>query len=327
LNNPLVYTDTDGEWINFVIGGIIGGFSGWQIGEAAGAKGWDMFGYIIGGVAIGAASSGASVGVSAIGGGAIVAGAAGGAVAGAGFSGLATNWNGDAMLRGGLIGGLSGGVCGGVGAAIGGVGGSFAGGAASNLTGQLLSNDFSFQDINWTSVGVSGATSLGMYQVGGAINYQKYKNSGVTFDGKTLSYRQFMGMSADFQRSKFWGREFGGVLKENGGYVHRYKTHPLLNPEGQTRLHWDVVNFPADTWATSHSHWAEPGTAFGNEIAVRYHSPLDIEFDNGTYGFSSFVVNRYDASFNSIVGPGSTMSIYSNDYFMRYPFYLYQYGY
>ena len=47
-----------GEWVQFVVGAALGGFSGYQIGKANGATGWGMVGYIAGGALIGAASGG-----------------------------------------------------------------------------------------------------------------------------------------------------------------------------------------------------------------------------------------------------------------------------
>ncbi len=77
------YTDPDGRLVNFIIGALVGGFSGWQIGKAHGAKGLDMFGYIIGGASVGTITSGVAVGVSAISGSAIAASVAAGAIGGA----------------------------------------------------------------------------------------------------------------------------------------------------------------------------------------------------------------------------------------------------
>ncbi|KAA0990471.1 FG-GAP-like repeat-containing protein [Dyadobacter aurulentus] len=126
MNNPLVYTDPDGNFWNFVIGAAIGGFSGWQIGKDRGAKGWGMVGYIIGGAAIGAATAGigdavvgafgsaattssaASMGVYA------AAGAAAGAFSGGSFAALGGGSWGE-IGRGALFGGLGGGALGAVG--------------------------------------------------------------------------------------------------------------------------------------------------------------------------------------------------------------------
>jgi hypothetical protein len=310
FNNPLIYTDPDGEWINFVIGGIIGGFSGWQIGEAAGAKGWDMFGYIIGGVAIGAASSGTAAGVSAIGGGAIVAGAAGGAVAGAGFSGLATNWNGNAMLRGGLIGGLSGGVGGGVGAAIGGGGGAFAGGAVGSGMNTAL-NGGNLEDVGMSAL-TGGGLSLGVYYGSSYLNYEFA--GGNKFGDVDVSFRQYLAMQADFQRSRFWGKEYGGYLMNNGS-VQR------VGAGASSQI--DLGAAPNGAIAEYHTHWDAPGqiryvnskgnystpeqTYVGDKLAVirtsRYHGSWDLN----TGGMRSIVLNRYDASYYS--GYGSSYSV------------------
>jgi len=117
LNNPLKYTDPDGEWINLVIGAAIGGAVGYISGRAAGLRGWDLTYYTIASAGIGAISGGIGGAVSSsisIGGSAIVSGAVSGAaggaaagfVAGAGTAALdntvlGTNYN---ILTKGLIG-------------------------------------------------------------------------------------------------------------------------------------------------------------------------------------------------------------------------------
>ena len=311
MNNPLKYTDSDGEWVNFAIGAVFGAISGYQIGMANNASGWGMVGYIFGGAAIGAASSGAAAGVSAIG---------GGVTAGAGFSGMASNWNGDAMLKGALTGGISGGAGGLVGAAFGGGSGAFLGGAVGSGLNTKL-NGGSNEDV-FKSAGIGGVTGLGLYHLTSGINYAKYRNSGETFDGKQLSYRQFNGMSADFQRSRFWKAEFGGVLTDNGGYVHRYKEHPLFNPDGQTNLNWDVEHFPDNAWATSHSHHGKAGSPAPNGgTYINSHSPQDNYFLTEGFGkyYSSFVVNRNNGYFYST---STKFENSFNGYFLRKSFFL-----
>ncbi len=61
FNNPLVYTDPDGENpIGFIIGGIVGGFGGYATGQAMGASGWKLAGY----TAVGAIAGAATFGIS-----------------------------------------------------------------------------------------------------------------------------------------------------------------------------------------------------------------------------------------------------------------------
>ena len=144
LNNPLKYTDPDGEIffttamiIGISVAAVVGGVSGGLIGASHGATGWDMFGYIAGGALIG--------GLSALTGGAVAyglapalaaagyggfsagfatgffAGAAGGFVNGFGMGLLSTgsanralDMAGHSMLIGGVCGGLIGGIVQGV---------------------------------------------------------------------------------------------------------------------------------------------------------------------------------------------------------------------
>ncbi len=58
LNNPLKYTDPDGEWVHLVVGGIIGGIQGYKIGQAAGLDGWDLAGITLAGAGVGALTGG-----------------------------------------------------------------------------------------------------------------------------------------------------------------------------------------------------------------------------------------------------------------------------
>lgn len=68
--NPTMYIDKDGRffWVPFIIGAAIGGFTGHKIGEARGATGWGMFGYIFGGAVIGGFSGALGAQVAAGGG-------------------------------------------------------------------------------------------------------------------------------------------------------------------------------------------------------------------------------------------------------------------
>ncbi|MBX7152053.1 hypothetical protein K1X84_10460 [bacterium] len=69
-NNPVIMVDEDGNFafIPILIGAAIGGYSGFQIGKASHAKGWEMFGYIAGGALIGGFSGHIGAEIAASGG-------------------------------------------------------------------------------------------------------------------------------------------------------------------------------------------------------------------------------------------------------------------
>lgn len=59
LNNPIIYNDPTGEFVDpvtlgIIIGAICGAYQGYQIGQANGASGWESVGYTLGGAIIGA---------------------------------------------------------------------------------------------------------------------------------------------------------------------------------------------------------------------------------------------------------------------------------
>jgi len=90
-NNPLMYTDPNGEFLQVLVpiltAAVLGGLQGYMMGDAKGAKGWSMAGYIFGGAAISGASAAAGMGVGIAVGGALatagVKGILGGAITGA----------------------------------------------------------------------------------------------------------------------------------------------------------------------------------------------------------------------------------------------------
>lgn len=112
LNNPLKYTDPDGNfiWAPIIVGAIIGAFTGAVSADIAGKNVWGGFfkGALLGGAG-GFASIYAPIG--------ILPGAAYGAASGAAIgalSGLLSGGNvGKSALYGGVLGGLSGGISGG----------------------------------------------------------------------------------------------------------------------------------------------------------------------------------------------------------------------
>jgi RHS repeat-associated protein len=225
-NNPLMYTDPDGEFIQYIFGAIMGGISGWQIGKAAGAKGWAMFGYIMGGAGIGAITAGigtaitTTVGTSLTAAGASCAGWVGamagstvsGAISGAAFTRLAGGNPLDGMWKGALS-GLAGGLTSSV---IGGGAGAFAGGFTSSATGAIL-NGAKGGDILKSEL-IGGALSWGSYEIQMRLSYRQYNRSAKKPFGNDvdLKYSGFRKISVASQRSFAWGVEAGGWILNDG---------------------------------------------------------------------------------------------------------------
>jgi hypothetical protein len=150
-NNPMKYTDPDGEFVWMVpvlVGAIIGGYSGYKIGKAKGAEGWNMAGYVFGGAVIGGVAGytgfavGAKVAAATLAGGStamgssIAAGLMGcmvsGGINGAGFTALSEGSATDIivnMIQGAVAGGFAG----------------AAGGAAFQGMNSLLNKTFTHQ--------------------------------------------------------------------------------------------------------------------------------------------------------------------------------------
>jgi len=301
LNNPLKYTDPSGEnWWNWLTAGIVGGvlnvINNWDNIDGDFIK---FNQYAFAGCLAGSTASFLSEqGISAP----LVSTAAGwilnecnAYIGGGNFKECTTA---------GAQGAASGFVGGSIGGSIGGGWGSLAGGAASNLTGQLLSNGGNFNDINWTSVGLSGASSFGLYQ---GMSYASWQwGGGNNLGGKDISYRQYCAMNADYQRSRFWQKENGGYLMTDGS-VSRvpYADEHYLGVE--------FKNPPSGAWASYHTHWANPGTTYqvtlpnydratnldillGNSVsgvASQYHDAQDLTISGNTY-----IINRFDGSFH-----------------------------
>ena len=249
LNNPLRYTDPSGEWIQYVVGALIGGINGYCIGKAAGLEGWEMAGAIIGGAAVGALSCGVGTWVSSAS-SAALGGLCGGAISGAGnglIYGLANNsesigsdvvnglWKGGVC---GIVGGFVGGGCG-----IYGGYGAFLGGAASNLTSQLINHDYSSDQklkINWISVLMGGVTSYGIYHVqafagyiAGGFYHKAYNNS----KSPILTYVEYCKLLRITQKSMRVGKE--------GKFIARNARKPYCNIDGADQVATSLIEYQA----------------------------------------------------------------------------------
>ena len=216
LNNPLVYTDPDGEFIQYIIGAVIGGFSSYMMADNLGYKGWDKFWYTLGGAAIGAATAGIGTAVS-FSAGVVAGGVVGGAVGGAGFGTMgsyAAGLRGDDLLIAGFSGMWQGAVTGLVGSfvggAIGGGWGALAGSATAGALGTWMSGG-SGEDI-FKAAALGGVMGLGVYHASLAYSYHLsgFKSTG-------LNYNQYAKMIATTQRSIFWNREGKFIPNSRGG--------------------------------------------------------------------------------------------------------------
>ena len=283
-NNPLVFNDPDGEWINFVIGAVVGGFSGYRIGKAKGASGWSLFFYTLGGAAIGTASAGIGSSVAATVGssltvsygglaGAAIGGATAGAASGVGFATLSGGNIGKAAWAGALS-GLAGGA---VGAYIGGGAGAFAGGATGSATGAALNGE-DLQSIGVSAL-IGGGVALGSYQLQLAANYRRYANS-----GGTMSKKQFNAVSVASQRSFARGQEFGGWLLDDGSVE--------MFPRGN-RTEIEPQSKPAGAFSSFHTHPNAGGSW------REFHSNADIGFDNYSSKLPSLVIGRQNVYYHS----------------------------
>jgi hypothetical protein len=218
VNNPLSYVDESGEFffIPIIIGALIGAYSGYKIGEAHGATGWKMFGYVLGGATIGGVSGYLGGQVAAVLGNSInsaaggliatgIGGATSGAISGSGFAAM----SGGNIFEGFWKGAVTGFVGGSVGSYIGGGIGAFVGGAVGGAVGTALYGGDS--DAIFKSALIGGVVSWGSYKVSQSYGYKNYKK-----DGGDLTFKQYRKISVTAQRSFSRGKEKGGWLLDNG---------------------------------------------------------------------------------------------------------------
>lgn len=309
LNNPLQYVDPNGEfaWIPIVVGAAIGMVQGAIMASQNANSAGEWVGYILGGGAIGALSGFAGSAVASMGTGIGLASMTSGAISGAGFAGLSSVGK-DAgqiaasVMYGAVCGAASGLVGGWTAAAIGGTAGAFVGGAVSGALGSWMHGGKGL-NILYSSI-AGGIGSAGTYQMSSFLGWI---TEGHTRLGFNVSYRQYLTMQADYQRSMFWRKEYGGYLLGDGGV----KRAPF---SGRGKHNVDFGSFPNNAIAEYHIHWQKPGIVyayrdeFGNigsywdfpkgtvvteQVTTRYHG-LD---DFATGGLPSLVLNRYDASY------------------------------
>ncbi len=256
LNNPLRYTDPDGEWVQYVIGGLLGAWNGYSIGRAAGLEGWDLVWSTVGGAAVGAISGGIGTYVSSVS-TAAVGGLCGGAISGAGnglIQGLATDSKtlGADVLNGLWKGGLSGMAGGYVGGDIGIYGGkgAFLGGITGSLTSELFNAaTIDGYKVNWLNVGMGGVMSYGIYH---AQVFAGYMAGG--FRDK-MDYSDFCDMMSISQKSMREWKECKFISYNDGKkpYMSMGEDHSV-STEGK---YYENANFDYHTHPEWPSHLAD----------------------------------------------------------------------
>jgi len=310
LNNPLMYTDPSGEIIHWIIGGLSGAYSGWQIGKSMGAKGWGMFGYIMGGAAIGTASAGlgsfvsTSIGsstafTSAL--GVAAGGATSGIISGAGFTALAGG-DGNQIFKAGLFGGISGGFGSIVGTQIGGGWGALIGGAVSSGTNAALNGGNGHEILRAALYG--GATSWAAYQ---GSSYYYYKKS-----GSDLTFSQFKTMNIAAQKSFMKEIEYGGWITTD----NKIDMGPPGTATSVTLPNRDIASILSEF----HTHWEGPeGFSLNPDI-------LNInKYFGNRNDYNPIVIARQGVYSYSTLTGGTTFlypSYYHNPYFTSSYFYF-----
>jgi RHS repeat-associated protein len=301
MNSPVMYTDPNGEWVQFVFGAIVGAFQGLQMGKAMGASGWAMAGYILGGAAIGAATAGIGTGLStaiatsattAIGAiaGNIATGMICGAISTASYIGLTAAISnpykeGDLLklLKNVGIGALAGGIGAGASTMIGGELGAIAGGMAAGVVSAACNHA---EPLDILMAGVFGATlSIAGYELQMASSYAQYTRNGSQPFGK-LTYGGFSKLNTAIQRSFAWGREVGGWILDNGNVGD-------LAYGSFAKHHVDLSNVPNNAKYEFHTHYIND-----SERAYLQHSPADLEAIYPSFVITRGTIYSYD--------PGST---------------------
>ena len=232
------------------------------------------------------------------------------------------------MYNGAWKGALSGFAGGIVGSAIGGGWGAFTGGGTASGINTLL-NGGDFQQAGMSAL-LGAGLSYGGYELASYIGWQ-YSNR--QLGNVEISYNQYKTMQADFQRSRFWRKEYGGFLM-NDGSVKRFPAE-WRHAYGIEPADGTGISIDNEAKALYHTHWDAPGKAilvdsFGNDVSKMSIEELltatarhDIHSSvtargHGAYDFvqiDSFVINRYETSF--CVG-GSKEAITIQDSFFRF---------
>jgi hypothetical protein len=225
------------------------------------------------------------------------------------------------MARGAAIGFVAGFVGGGFAAMIGGPTGALVGGFASDVTTQLLGTGS--VDIGRSLL--DGAVSFEMYHV---MQYMQFRAMGRKLGPLGVTYEQFSKINSTYQRSRFWGREFGVYLNENGSArITPWRDTEKFRVRFRSRL-GNVNRTMHAHWARDGQEWVElpngrfqrfngdptsyPAGSYLFETVGGYHSPADIF---SLPGYSLIVGRTSSTYFNQSV---SNFTWIQPDPFLRF---------
>ena len=306
-NNPLKYTDPDGEFIHLILGAIIGGTMNWMMNGCQWT--WKGLGYFGVGALAGALGAGVGAGISSamtaggsFGAGFIgtstaastgfIAGAATGA--GAGFSsgfvlGAGNAWMGGANFGQGLGQGFKGGL-------IGGASGALMGGIGGGIRAKRMGLN------PWTGIGV-GKPSYAEVPAGWTGGDMGGELSGYTWAGEDINitdhtHSQFLG-SSDYVSDATIGR---GAYKESVGLVgdqlylgdKRIAGACFPVQEGVfTGVKGSIIISPNASVYAADFH-----AILGHEVIHAYHYAYGI-MDAFGNNVSEYYAHKYSASFPS----------------------------
>lgn len=315
-NNPLKFTDPDGEnplLIPILVGMAFGGYSGYQVGHAAGATGWNMAGYIAGGAIIGGVSGAAGGALSSAGASAALSGAVGVGLASGGMSALAGGGV-DGFMRGFANGAISGAAGGVVGAGIGsGMGALLGGGVGSGVSTAL--NGGNLGEIGKSAL-IGAATSWAMFH---ASSYYNYTHGGRQVgDIQLKGYKEFNKLNAMWTRSRFWKTEDGTWILNDG---------TIADLEGAIFYRGSIdmsnVKMPENTKYLLHTHELMYGASLGNGWAADPYGASPDDYD----ALKNYKTEGLILTNNSLIKFNSTNVISTNNSYplMRYfPMYFFK---
>jgi len=306
-SNPLLFTDPDGDFFDpftlaIIIGAVYGAYSGYQVGEAQGMHGLDLFAYTLGGAAIGSLAGATGAGVGSLAGGGIIGGALGGAAGGAtqgfGFGALSggnvleSTWK-------GAVAGLAGGAVGGAftNPLYGAIGGGFAGGATGTA---LYGGDFQESMLGGLKGAALSTLSYGIQRANAYSNKTGYSefDDPANRDEMTRAARKSFRLAGDLNQ------EEGGWMTKNG--VERW-------PSGE-RSGITPTDRPSDATGTFHTH---PNTG---SRWVQSPSGADMRVTNSYAKVNAFVIGRQGTY---VYTPGSYTSTYIGPTYNYLPTYTY----